>query len=72
MRKRILQKTLGITTLLVTLVAGQNVLALDNSGEWPKTDFTNSSVDFSEILSGGPPKDGIRPPDGVLVAAVYR
>lgn len=59
MRKRILQKTLVITTLLVTLVAGQNVLALDNSGEWPKTDFTNSSVDFSEILSGGPPKDGI-------------
>ena len=27
--------------------------------EWPKTDFSNTSVDLSEILSGGPPKDGI-------------
>ncbi|SPH17646.1 hypothetical protein DEA8626_01170 [Defluviimonas aquaemixtae] len=28
-------------------------------GEWPKTDFGRSAVDFREILSGGPPKDGI-------------
>ncbi len=27
--------------------------------EWPDTDFTKSSIDFDEILSGGPPKDGI-------------
>ena len=27
--------------------------------EWPNTDFTLTSVDFDEILSGGPPKDGI-------------
>lgn len=27
--------------------------------EWPNTDFSRTSVDFSEILSGGPPKDGI-------------
>ncbi len=27
--------------------------------EWPRTDFSRSSVEFSEILSGGPPKDGI-------------
>ncbi|GJL86192.1 MAG: hypothetical protein DHS20C02_19670 [Micavibrio sp.] len=27
--------------------------------EWPRTDFTKSSVDFNDILSGGPPKDGI-------------
>jgi hypothetical protein len=26
---------------------------------WPDTDFSKSSVDFKEILSGGPPKDGI-------------
>lgn len=32
---------------------------LSNSAEWPVTDFKNSSVDFDEILSGGPPKDGI-------------
>ena len=28
-------------------------------GEWPDTDFSSSSVAFSEIISGGPPKDGI-------------
>jgi len=27
--------------------------------EWPHTDFAKSSIDFAEILSGGPPKDGI-------------
>jgi len=27
--------------------------------EWPDTDFSRTSVDFSSILSGGPPKDGI-------------
>ncbi len=26
---------------------------------WPDTDFSKSAVDFSEIRSGGPPKDGI-------------
>lgn len=26
---------------------------------WPKTDFNKTSVDLSEIMSGGPPKDGI-------------
>jgi hypothetical protein len=28
-------------------------------GDWPETDFTKSTVDFGEILPGGPPKDGI-------------
>lgn len=27
--------------------------------EWPRTDFSRHSVDFAEIMSGGPPKDGI-------------
>ena len=27
--------------------------------EWPDTDFSKHSVDYDEILSGGPPKDGI-------------
>ena len=27
--------------------------------EWPNTDFRKSAVPFDEILSGGPPKDGI-------------
>jgi hypothetical protein len=29
-------------------------------GEWPATDFTRTTVpDWSEVISGGPPKDGI-------------
>ncbi|MGF1625712.1 MAG: DUF3179 domain-containing protein [Alphaproteobacteria bacterium] len=27
--------------------------------EWPNTDFSRTAVDFDEITSGGPPKDGI-------------
>jgi len=30
-----------------------------NNSEWPITDFDNTLVDLSEIMSGGPPKDGI-------------
>jgi len=26
---------------------------------WPMTDFSQTSIDFDEIMSGGPPKDGI-------------
>lgn len=28
--------------------------------EWPRTAFAKTSVDFGDIMSGGPPKDGIR------------
>lgn len=28
-------------------------------GEWPNTDFENTSIGWSEIRDGGPPKDGI-------------
>lgn len=31
--------------------------------EWTRTDFSKSSVDLAEIISGGPPKDGIPPID---------
>jgi len=27
--------------------------------EWPHTDFSRHSVAYDEIVSGGPPKDGI-------------
>ncbi len=26
---------------------------------WPNTDFSNTSIDLDEVMSGGPPKDGI-------------
>ena len=38
--------------------------------EWPKTDFSRTSVEFSEIFSGGPPKDGIPAIDGPRFVAV--
>ncbi|NKB52955.1 MAG: DUF3179 domain-containing protein [Rhizobiaceae bacterium] len=37
-----------------------------------RTDFTKSSVDFAEILSGGPPKDGIPPIDNPKFEAVSK
>ncbi|WP_025899849.1 DUF3179 domain-containing protein [Sneathiella glossodoripedis] len=38
--------------------------------EWPNTDFTKTSVNFQEILSGGPPKDGIPAIDNPIFAPV--
>ena len=29
------------------------------AGDWPQTDFTRLDVDLSEVISGGPPRDGI-------------
>jgi len=33
------------------------------SSEWPNTDFSKANVQWNEILSGGPPRDGIPPID---------
>ncbi|MFQ5785196.1 MAG: DUF3179 domain-containing protein [Alphaproteobacteria bacterium] len=47
---------------LALVVNGGVVQASPEDGwkyEWPVTDFTRRSVDLNEILSGGPPKDGI-------------
>jgi len=40
------------------------------TSEWPDTDFAKHSVDFGEILSGGPPKDGIPSIDEPLFVPV--
>ncbi len=44
----------------------------DWSVEWPDTDFSRHSVDLGSILSGGPPRDGIRSIDKPEFAAVGR
>jgi hypothetical protein len=61
----------------IWMVAVDSTLALADPArwlrEWPKTDFAKSSVPFDEILSGGPPKDGIPAilePRFVLVQAI--
>ncbi len=51
-----------VSAILVLILTSMPVLATPEvwarSG-WDKTDFTQKSIDFGEILSGGPPKDGI-------------
>ena len=37
--------------------------------EWGETDFSKASIDFDEIMSGGPPKDGIPAVDNPVFAA---
>ena len=47
--------------LIVFLATASPALANPDAwrGEWPETDFSRHSVAWNEILSGGPPKDGI-------------
>jgi len=58
-------KTLLSALLLVAgLFGGIETVSADAphsswSYEFPKTDFSQTSIDYSEILSGGPPRDGI-------------
>lgn len=53
---RILASALLVSALSATaLGADPN----DWASEWPRTDFSKSRVSFDEIMSGGPPKDGI-------------
>lgn len=56
-----LSKTAGVTALMVSLagVSGAQAQVESWKYEWPRTDFSQTSVDFNDIMSGGPPKDGI-------------
>jgi hypothetical protein len=51
-----LAAVITMTGAMTGLAAGQSMLW---KMSWPKTDFSKRSVDFDEIMSGGPPKDGI-------------
>lgn len=58
------KSTLGsIATVAFFLAIGTNTTCWADPkawhGEWPRTDFSIHSVPYDEILSGGPPKDGI-------------
>jgi hypothetical protein len=48
---------IGIGAMLFSLSAAANPSFWRY--EWPTTDFTKTSIDFEDIMSGGPPKDGI-------------
>ena len=49
-----------VLVLLGCLPAFSASVSRDWKKEWPNTDFSNHSVKFSQIISGGPPKDGIQ------------
>jgi hypothetical protein len=51
---------LAISTLAAWLMAAPATADPDSwRAEWPRTDFSRSTVNLAEIRSGGPPKDGI-------------
>jgi hypothetical protein len=49
----------GLCLILALINAAQASPERWKRNGWEKTDFNRTSVEFSEILSGGPPKDGI-------------
>jgi hypothetical protein len=52
----------ALLALTIWIVAAAPTLAVEAAPwrlEWPATDFTRHSVPLDEIISGGPPKDGI-------------
>jgi len=55
------RRRLALAILLLGLVTAIEAKAgpEDWGREWPHTDFSRHSVDYNEIFSGGPPKDGI-------------
>ena len=54
----LLSYTLIFTTSMTFMAVAQDVPGAWKS-EWPTTDFSRKTIEYSEILSGGPPKDGI-------------
>ncbi len=49
----------ALAAALLVLPALANANPRNWAAEWPNTDFSRHSVDLAEIISGGPPKDGI-------------
>lgn len=57
--QRALEATLGFALLVGVFLGAALAGPEEWRGEWPQTDFSRHSVAYDEILSGGPPKDGI-------------
>ncbi|MBI6630750.1 DUF3179 domain-containing protein [Pontibaca salina] len=55
-----MRRALAIGAITLALVAGPaSADASRFAAAWPQTDFARSLVDLNEVISGGPPKDGI-------------
>ena len=69
-----MQRTLAILIATLAILAAPPVLAGEPPaslrGAWPATDFSRSSIDIHEIMSGGPPRDGIPAITGPEMIAV--
>lgn len=55
-------RVLKVFTFLVVLLVTSAVNA-QSSADWPLTDFETRSIELNEVMSGGPPRDGIPPID---------
>ena len=54
-------RALALAALLLAAPAAAQDVPRGWAAEWPETDFAQSLVPFDEIMSGGPPRDGIPP-----------
>lgn len=52
-------RTIVFLFVASVLAAVAHAQPADWQAEFPNTDFSRTAVDFSEVLSGGPPRDGI-------------
>ena len=59
MMTRMASVVVGVMIAFFSLAAFGAGVPISWTDEWPRTDFSKSLIDFGEILSGGPPKDGI-------------
>lgn len=50
---------LSITTWTLAAAPIANAATWPNQDQWPRTDFSQSTISAKEFKSGGPPKDGI-------------
>ena len=71
---RIFARPLAIGSAAAFLLFSGSAMANPGQWErfWPKTDFSKHSVAFEEIMSGGPPKDGIPSIDDPQVRPAVR
>lgn len=56
MKHFILSTLMSFAVLISQAHANPDIWKIEG---WSNTDFSKSSIDFNEVLSGGPPKDGI-------------
>ncbi len=54
-----LPKRIAALLLLEVFAGAAFAQSADDRRQWARTDFGRKTVEWSEILSGGPPKDGI-------------